>query len=70
MMPPEHKAKLIKASKLLADLQKDMTTRHDRGSEEYLHTWQDIYWLREKLGELIRYGFVVYREERPLVPSA
>ena len=70
MMPPEHRAKLIKASKLLADLQKDMTTQQDRGSEEYLHTWQDIYWLREKLHELIRYGFVVYRGERPLAPSA
>jgi len=70
MMPPEHKAKLIKASKLLAELQKDMTTRHDRGSEEYLHTWQDIYWLREKLDELIRYGFVLYRGELPMAPSA
>jgi hypothetical protein len=47
-----------------------MTTQQDRGSEEYLHTWQDIYWLREKLHELIRYGFVVYRGERPLAPSA
>jgi len=70
MMPAEHKDKLIKASKILADLQQDMIKRQDRGSNEYLQTWQDLYWIREKLDELIRYGFVLYRGNLPAVRTS
>lgn len=69
-MPAEHKDKLTKAAKLLADVQQDMSKRHDRGSREYIHTWQDLYWLREKLDELVRYGFVLYHGDLPAVKSS
>jgi len=70
MMPAEHKDKLTKAAKLLADVQQDMSKRHDRGSNEYIHTWQDLYWLREKLDDLIRYGFVLYHGDLPAVRTS
>jgi hypothetical protein len=70
MMPAEHKEKLTKAAKLLADVQQDMSKRHDRGSNEYIHTWQDLYWLREKLDDLIRYGFVLYHGDLPAVRTS
>jgi len=44
--------------------------RQDRGSNEYIHTWQDLYWLREKLDELVRYGFVLYHGDLPAVKSS
>jgi hypothetical protein len=57
------------AAKLLADVQKDMATRNDRGSDAYLQTWKDLYWLREKLSELTKYGFVLCRGDLPAVKT-
>jgi hypothetical protein len=69
-IPREHQTKLQKAAQLLADVQKDMATRNDRGSDAYLQTWKDLYWLREKLSELTRYGFVLYRGDLPTVKTS
>jgi hypothetical protein len=52
------------------DVQKDMATRNDRGSDAYLQTWKDLYWLREKLSELTKYGFVLYRGDLPTVKTS
>jgi hypothetical protein len=62
-MPREQQKKLEQAASLLSAVQAEMAARVDRGSDEYIHTWQDIFWLRQKLDEIIRYGFVLYKGE-------
>jgi hypothetical protein len=62
-MPNEHQTKLKKAAALLSVVQQEMTKRNNRGSDVYLQTWQDLYWLRQKLDEFIQYGFVLYKGE-------
>ena len=60
-MPSEHETKLKKAAALMSAVQEEMAKRSDRGSDEYLKTWKDLYWLRERLSEFIQYGFVLFK---------
>jgi hypothetical protein len=48
--------KLEQAASLLSAVQAEMASRADRGSDDYVKSWKDLYWLRERL------GFVLFRE--------
>lgn len=66
----EHEKKLKKIAALLADLQKDLAKRSDRGSDEYIKCWEDLSWIRQKLDEYTRYGFVLYCGNLPEVRTS
>lgn len=63
LMSKEQQTKLEKAAALMSEVQKEMTTRADRGSDEYIKSWKDVFWLRERLNEFIQYGFVLFKGE-------
>jgi hypothetical protein len=58
-MPKEQQTKLEQAAALLSAVQAEMASRADRGSDDYIKSWKDLYWLRERLDEFVRYGFVL-----------
>jgi hypothetical protein len=60
-MPEEQQTKLKQAAALMSVVQTEMAARADRGSDDYIKSWKDLYWLRERLNEFIRYGFVLFK---------
>jgi hypothetical protein len=58
LMPKEQQTKLEQAAS-----QAEMATRADRGSDQYIQSWKDLYWLRERLNEFIQYGLVLLKGE-------
>ena len=63
LMPKEQQKKLEQAASLLSGVQHEMATRADRGSDQYIRSWKDLFWLRERLHEFIQYGFVLFKGE-------
>jgi hypothetical protein len=49
LVPEEQQTKLKKAAALMSEVQQELPIRSDRGSDDYIQSWKDLYWLRERL---------------------